>query len=267
MNPDIKYSPDDIQTRNYQKNYSTEQNPVRNQPLNSKFDARRQASIGKTHENELLDNRNGEISILFSAVRNKTTNQLTSTYDGPLLQNMSKPEPPQLAIRRWEKDKLQNDPFVVTKDNDMSLSFSSNPYASKEAIKPATTKPQIGRNRFRATMRHTHGFKDNKIRTTNAFQLRMENRKTHGNLVNSNIRPQSAGMLGKLNKRDNIIDRRLRQRGFKIDLQRNIIEKGKPIKKNSYKIDYNPVKRISRPYSKYTEKREQLLPQKSRKHR
>ena len=62
----------------------------------------------------------------------------------------------------------------------------------------------------------------------------METRKTHGSIINSNIRPQSAGILSKLSeKRNNIIDQRLRQRGFRIDLPHKIIEKhSKPSKKS-----------------------------------
>ena len=88
----------------------------------------------------------------------------------------------------------------------------------------------------KTSMRYTMAYKGQKIRTTNTFKKNYHN-KTHGNIINSNIRPQSAWMLNKINSRSNIIDSRLRENGINIDLQRNIFEKFRVRKRKYRKID------------------------------
>ena len=69
----------ELKTRNLYKNYSTEKQNFHQVPLNSKFNCKRQSSIEKAQNVQNLTN--ADVSILFSAVRNKTTNQMTSTYE------------------------------------------------------------------------------------------------------------------------------------------------------------------------------------------
>lgn len=46
------------------------------------------------------------------------------------------------------------------------------------------------------------------------------------NLIADNVRPQSAGILNKLNQsKNNIIDARLRQLGLNVDLRNQVIER------------------------------------------
>lgn len=54
----------------------------------------------------------------------------------------------------------------------------------------------------------------------------MEKTRTNANMMNSNIRPQSANILTKLNNlKNNIIDKRLKEKGYYIDLPKNIVQK------------------------------------------
>lgn len=75
--------------------------------------------------------------------------------------------------------------------------------------------------------------------------------KTHGDIVNSNIRPQSACMMNKIDSRSNIIDTRLKENGINFNLQRNIIEKRPVHKKKIKNVDrtrfgYKPQRNYSR---------------------
>lgn len=91
------------------KNYSTELHALKDKPLQSKFDSKRHASFGRTGSN----GHNAtfdvpDVSILFSAVKKKTTNQMKTTLDDPLGQNLDQPQPPQLTIKKTSviKDEL-----------------------------------------------------------------------------------------------------------------------------------------------------------------
>jgi hypothetical protein len=129
---------------------------------------------------------NGAISILFSAIKNKPSNQVTSTLEGTI-KNMSQPQAPKLFIQKYDKVHIERivsskSPTVFENDNDITI--SSNPYGSSEI------DIKLNKTRYKFTR--------NKIKTNKTFQLRMQNRTTHGNIINNNIRPQSAGILSKI---------------------------------------------------------------------
>ena len=81
---------------------------------------------------------------------------------------------------------------------------------SNKNSKKISPKKNFGlrRNKFRTYTKLSAPYKGNKIKTTKTFQLRMQNRKTHGSIINKNIRPQSASMMIRIcsqkNRRKNI---------------------------------------------------------------
>jgi len=200
-------------TRNLYTNYWTENKQIQKQPLNSKFNDRRQQSINKGKDDSSLL-LNGEMSVLFSEVINKTTNQMTSTCEEVAHPSQDAPQPPHLIINMNSKPVAES-----LEPSDIAVTITSNPYINHASQKSEGSRHnKFHSNKFQVTKgtkalceileitsklrmqerEQRKSFNNTKIRMNNSFMLRMENRKTHGNIINSNIRPLSAGIMSKM---------------------------------------------------------------------
>ncbi|CAI2386905.1 unnamed protein product [Moneuplotes crassus] len=178
-------------------------------PVNSEFNdavIKRKNTTLKHHE---IADCQSKVSVLFSAVRNKCRPLLaSSTFEGDGDGVFSHPEIPKCEVILQRKQGEEHNSPSIFEQNGMVANPTNNPYVHNSTAKSHKSKRCRFQKRF--TRKPINEYKGSKIKTTKSFQLRMENRRTHGSIIHNNIRPKSASLMSRIKRKsyNKIVEKR-----------------------------------------------------------